>query len=98
MNKKLVPAVAALAILPVVSSCTTFRSGAPVKAVFDAPAKSGGPTGVSADEEGWASRYIPGVRAISRIVPQPSESRVKWDEWYKKRNDRWGTETMNATP
>lgn len=94
MNKLRVPAVAALVILPLVTSCTGFRAGTPTKAAFDAPAKAGAPSEV----QGWASKYIPGVRAISQLVPQPSESRLKWDEWYKKRNDRWSTETMNTTP
>lgn len=94
MKKLVVAALTALVILPLASSCTALRSGVPVKAAFDSPAK----TGIQVEEQSWASRYIPGVRAISQIVPEPSEARVKWDEWYKKKNSRWSSTGANAVP
>jgi hypothetical protein len=48
--------------------------------------------GADMDDESWASRYIPGVKAISNFVPQPTEARVQWDERYKKR-EHWGSPT-----
>jgi hypothetical protein len=94
MKKLVVAALTALVILPLASSCTAVRSGVPVKAAFDSPAKAGVPV----DERGWASRYIPGVRAISNLVPEPSEARVKWDEYYKKKNGHWSSSSVNNIP
>jgi hypothetical protein len=94
MRKTFVTALAALLILPLVSSCTHLRSGAPVKASFDLPAKTSTPP----EEQGWASKYIPGVRLISNLLPEPSEARVKWDDYYKKRTDHWGPSAVNGIP
>ena len=48
--------------------------------------------GTDMDDESWASRYIPGVRAISNLVPPPTEARMQWDERYKK-HEHWGSPT-----
>jgi hypothetical protein len=70
--------------LLLLASCTTLRSGIPVKAGFDAEKP-----GFDIDDEGWASRNIPGVRALSNLIPPPNEARTKWDDWQKKKNHRW---------
>ena len=44
------------------------------------------------DEESWASRYIPGVRAVSKFIPPPSDARKKWDDRYNKWKNQ-GTES-----
>jgi hypothetical protein len=62
------------------SSCSTLRSGSPVKARYDAEKPV-----FDAEEGGWAYRNIPGVKALSNFVPPPTEARTKWDEWQKKR-------------
>ena len=68
-------AVVGFFLLP---SCSAVKWAVPAKA------------GADMDEESWASRYIPGVRAVSNIIPPPSEARVIWDERYKKR-ESWGS-------
>jgi len=75
--------VAALLIfLAFLSSCTTLRLGTPVKAsssAWDQEAEKG------ADEEnaqeGWASRYVPGWKRLSNLLPPPTEARKDWDKW-----------------
>jgi len=54
--------------------------GSPVKAGYDSKKAA-----LDAEEEGWASRNIPGIRSLSKFVPPPNEARTKWDEWQKKR-------------
>ena len=49
------------------------------------PAKAGG----DMDEDSWALRYIPGLKAVSDFVPQPTEARLQWEERYKKTNNSW---------
>lgn len=66
--------LAAIAILPLVTSCTTIRAGSPVKAGFEA------------EEPSWALRYIPGLKTLSDLIPPPTEARMKWDEWQKDKN------------
>ncbi len=63
--------LAALLVLPFITSCTTLRAGAPVKA------------GYEIDETSWALRYIPGLKTLSDLIPPPTEARTKWDEWQK---------------
>jgi hypothetical protein len=94
MNKMFVAALTGLVILPLTTSCTAIRSAVPVKASFDAPAKASMPS----EGQGWASRYIPGVRQISNLLPEPSEARVKWDEYYKKKSDHWRPSAVNGIP
>ncbi len=47
--------------------------------------------GPDMDEESWASRYIPGVKAASNLIPGPSEARIQWDEAYKKKYQSWSS-------
>jgi uncharacterized protein YceK len=70
--------------LMLLASCSTLRSAIPVKAGYHADKAA-----FDTDEEGWASRHIPGIKALSNFVPPPSEARTKWDEWQKKRGQRW---------
>jgi hypothetical protein len=67
----------ALVILPFIASCSALRTGNAVPAAYES------------DKPGWASKYIPGVKSISEIVPPPSEARTNWDRWYEKRNGHW---------
>jgi hypothetical protein len=80
---KLIPAVSLAIIFTLTlfaSSCSTLRSGSPVKAGYDAEKPV-----FDTEEGGWAYRNIPGVKALSNFVPPPTEARTKWDEWQKKR-------------
>jgi uncharacterized protein YceK len=83
---KPIPALCLAVALSVIllASCSTLRSAIPVKAGYDADK-----AGFDIDEEGWASRHIPGIKALSNFVPPPNEARTKWDDWQKKRDHRW---------
>ncbi len=83
---KFIPSFCLTIILSLIllASCSTLRSAIPVKAGYDTEK-----AGFDADEQGWASRHIPGVRALSNFVPPPNEARTKWDEWQKKKDRRW---------
>jgi hypothetical protein len=88
---KLIPAacfaiIFALALFA--SSCSTLRSGNPVKAGY-APEKPA----FDVEEGGWAYRNIPGVKALSDFVPPPNEARTKWDESQKKKDHRWSQDS-----
>jgi hypothetical protein len=72
-----VVSVAAVVALPLFTSCSTMRVGAPVKA------------GYEVEEPSWALRYIPGLKAVSDFIPPPNEARMKWDEAQKKRGIPW---------
>jgi len=67
----------AVVALLVLSSCSAVKWATPATA------------GSDMDDESWASRYIPGVRAVSNFIPPPTEGRILWDEHYKKRGS-WG--------
>ncbi len=70
--------------LTFLASCSTLRSGNAVKAGYDVDKSV-----VDSEEEGWATRNIPGLRALSNFVPPPNEARTKWDDWQKKRQQPW---------
>lgn len=75
--------MAALLISPLLSSCASTGTPTFMKAGFDRQ-----------DDEGWASKYIPGIGALSRLVPPPSEARLKWDEQQKRLNNPgWSQDT-----
>jgi len=75
--------VAALLIfLALLSSCTTLRLGTPVKASYsawDQEAEKGADD--QSAQEGWASRYVPGWKALSNLLPPPTDARKDWDKW-----------------
>jgi hypothetical protein len=87
--------LAALLAVMVLSSCTQLRSGVAVKAGFNADTP---PSPVGFDpfpvKESWASRHVPGWKAINRLLPPPSEARRKWDERY--RNHYGASENDNS--
>lgn len=73
-----------------VVSCTALRSGSAVKAGFSAqqgPDEAIPPDRLS--DDGWADRWIPGWKKAGKIIPEPSESRRKWDERMKRNRARW---------
>lgn len=74
-----VVSVAAAMALIFLTSCSSLRVGAPVKA------------GYEVEQPSWPLRYIPGLKAISDFVPPPNEARRKWDEAQKKRENVWDT-------
>jgi len=57
------------------TSCTSMKSFKTVRAGYDAE-----------EQDSWASRHIPGVKAISKFIPPPTDARRQWDERYKKWN------------
>lgn len=67
----------ALCSLPLLSSCATTGTADFIKAGFE-----------EEEPEGWASRYIPGVKTLSKLIPPPSEARIKWDEQQKRLHGR----------
>ncbi len=72
--------LAAVMVLFLLASCSAVKWAVPAGA------------GADMDEESWASRYIPGVRAASNFIPPPTEARIRWDERYNKR-EHWGSPT-----
>ncbi len=65
--------VAAITSLFLLSGCSTLNWATPAKASFEP------------DEESWASKYVPGVKALSDFVPKPTEARVQWDKYQKNK-------------
>ena len=76
-------------LLPLVlfSSCSHLKSGAAVKAGYSIDSEPS-PADMDPDRsrDSWASRYIPGWKAVNRLIPPPTEARRKWDERYRYRN------------
>ena len=70
-----------------VTSCTHLRSGTAVKAGFDADSPPGA-VGLDslAPKESWASRHVPGWKAVQRLLPPPTEARRKWEDHYQSRS------------
>lgn len=71
----LAPVLAATVALIFLTSCTGLRLGNPVKASYEREA-----------EDGWILKYIPGLKALSNIVPPPSDARKEWDERQKRQS------------
>lgn len=69
--------VARFAVLVMVTvlgtSCSTLSTSNAVKASFDT------------EEESWLSRKIPGVKALSNMIPPPTDARLKWDQYNKNK-------------
>ncbi len=74
-----VVSVASAMALILLTSCSTLRVGAPVKA------------GYEVEQPSWALRHIPGLKAVSDFIPPPNEARMKWDEAQKKKGNLWET-------
>jgi hypothetical protein len=77
MKLSVVILAVAVLVMPLLTSCSTLRTGNPLKA------------GYAPEEEGWLSRNVPGIRKLSEVIPPPSEARQKWDEQGKQRNHPW---------
>ena len=60
-------------------SCSAVKWAVPAKA------------GSDMDEDSWALRYIPGLKAMSDFVPPPNDARMQWDERYKSKNGSWSS-------
>lgn len=69
-------AVVGFFLLP---SCSAVKWAVPAKA------------GSDMDEESWALRYVPGLKALSDFIPPPTEARTQWDERYRNRNNSWAS-------
>lgn len=67
-------------------SCSSMRWGGPAKAGCEPE-----------QEAGWAQRNIPGVQALSSVFPAPSDARKQWDQYQKRRNDHWTTDSTGGT-
>jgi hypothetical protein len=72
-------------VMPVVFlmiSCSTLRTGAPVKAGYDV-----------LEEKSWLSRKMPVIDKLANLFPPPTEARKIWDNRQKKRHDVWAEES-----
>ncbi len=58
-------------------SCSAVKWAVPAKA------------GADMDDESWAVRYIPGLKAASDFIPPPTEARMQWDERYRNKGNSW---------
>ncbi|MFH1114859.1 MAG: hypothetical protein V1792_13170 [Pseudomonadota bacterium] len=76
MKRCTVLVLAVALFLALTASCTSMRSLTAVKANYD----------MDQEEDGWASRYIPGVKALSKLIPPPTDARKKWDDHYRRWN------------
>ncbi len=43
-------------------------------------------------QQNWASRHIPGWKALASFLPPPTEARMKWDEYYKSQRRAKGSQ------
>jgi hypothetical protein len=79
--------------LPLITACSTLRSGTAVKAAADskndwlAIASEG-----MEPRDGWAARHIPGWKAVSDFIPKPTEARKEWDQWKNRKRYPWADE------
>ena len=81
------------AALLLVSSCSTLRVGTAVKASYKAEQSAPKPVADEPDpDEGWAMRYVPGLRALARVIPQPTEGRKMWDRDHNRKYRQWSDE------
>jgi hypothetical protein len=63
----------AILTMPFLTSCASTGATTFMKAGFE-----------QKDDEGWASKHIPGVSALSKLLPPPTEARQQWDEQQKR--------------
>lgn len=74
------------AALLLISSCSTLRVGTAVKASYKADKPAPHQAADDGDlDEGWALRYVPGLKALARVIPPPTEGRKKWDQEFDRR-------------
>ena len=92
---KVLAVFVALLVIPLllVSSCSSVRSVTAYKA--SAPADEDwekiAMDGIGS-EEGWASKYVPGWKTLSEVVPEPTTARKKWDRYHKRKRTPWPDE------
>lgn len=65
-----------LLLLLMTTSCTGLRGAKLLKAGYQP----------EDEEESWASKYIPGVRSLSNLIPPPTDARREWDERQRRAN------------
>lgn len=84
--------VGAFALL-LVSSCSSLRVGTAVKASYQAEQSALKEAADESDpDEGWAMRYVPGLKTVARIIPPPTEGRKKFDEEMNRKYRQWTDE------
>ncbi len=66
---------AALAFPVLFSSCTTLRTAVPVPAAYES------------EDEGWASKHIPGVKSLVSLLPPPTDARKQWDLYQRRKGE-----------
>jgi hypothetical protein len=81
-----IASLAAICALFLACGCSTVNWATPAKASYEP------------EEESWASRYIPGVKALSNAIPKPTEARIQWDQYHKNRNSSWNTDDNLGRP
>lgn len=65
--------VVAVLSVPFLTSCASTGAATFTKAGFE-----------QEDNQGWASKYLPGVSLLSKLLPPPTEARLEWDEHQKR--------------
>jgi hypothetical protein len=73
--------VLGLMVLPFITSCSSMRSGNAVKATYEVD-----------ENDGWMTRKIPGLKTLSKLVPPPTEARIKWDQRQKRQGNLMGSD------
>jgi hypothetical protein len=63
---------------------TEASQGKPADDVDESDSISMEPLEPMQPTEGWASKYIPGWKKLSGILPPPTDARRKWDQWQKR--------------
>ena len=87
MKKIAVIGLVVLFPLLLFSSCVHLKTGDAVKAGYNIDSEpSRAAFNPRETKDGWASRYIPGWKAINRLIPPPNEARRKWDDRYRSHN------------
>jgi hypothetical protein len=72
--------VVAVFSMPFLTSCASTGATTFMKAGFE-----------QQDNEGWASKYLPGISFLSKLLPPPTEARLEWDERQKRMGQPgWG--------
>lgn len=93
MRAVLLLCIGAAALL-LITACSSVRVGTAVKASYKAEQSAPKAAADETDpDEGWALRYVPGLRALSRALPPPTEGRKKWDQDFSRKYRQWTDET-----
>jgi hypothetical protein len=68
--------MAALAFPVMFSSCTALRTATPVPAAYQ-----------SDEDEGWATKHIPGMKSLVSLLPPPTDARKQWDLYQRRKGE-----------